>query len=179
MLIFILATAALLYVSRASLRTRGSHGFYRFLAWEALLALFVLNVEHWFDEPFSVPQILSWVCLAVSLFLVIDGVRLLRVVGNPKASRNDAALIGFEKTTTLVTVGAYRYIRHPLYSSLLFLTWGVFLKSPSPEGGALAVLATLFLTATARVEETENIRYFGAAYREYMAQTRMFIPFLF
>ncbi len=177
--IFATATAAILYISRASLRSRGSHGFYRFFAWEAILALTVLNVEYWFDEPFSVPQFVSWACLAVSLFLVIHGVRLLHAIGEPNAARNDAALIGLEKTTTLVTVGAYKYIRHPLYSSLLFLTWGVFLKSPSLVGGCLALLATLFLTATARVEETENISYFGAAYREYMEHTRMFIPFVF
>ncbi len=179
LIIFVLATTAILFISRASLRSRGSHGFYRFFAWEAILVLILLNVEHWFDEPFSVPQIISWVCFAVSLFLVIHGVRLLHVIGEPTAARMDTALIGLEKTTTLVTVGAYKYIRHPLYSSLLFLTWGVFLKSPSMLGVGLALLATLFLTATARVEEGENTRFFGAAYGEYMKHTRMFIPFLF
>ena len=35
--------------------------------------------------------------------------------------RENAALLELEKTSRLVTVGLYRYIRHPLYSSLLFL----------------------------------------------------------
>jgi protein-S-isoprenylcysteine O-methyltransferase Ste14 len=39
--------------------------------------------------------------------------------------------------------------------------------------------ATLFLLATAKVEESENVRYFGTAYAEYMKRTKMFIPFLF
>ncbi|NIQ77767.1 MAG: isoprenylcysteine carboxylmethyltransferase family protein, partial [Anaerolineae bacterium] len=67
---------------------------------------------------------------------------------------------------------------HPLYSSLLLLTWGVFLKNPSWAGCGLALGATAFLLATAKVEEAENVRYFGAAYRTYMRQTKMFIPFL-
>lgn len=179
LVVLFVVTAAILYVSRPALWRRGSHGFYRLFAWQASVALIVLNGEHWFDEPFSVPQIISWLFLAVSLFLVIHGVRLLRGIGKQDAARMDAALIGLEKTTTLVTVGAYRYVRHPLYSSLLFLTWGVFLKDPSWLGAALAVLATLFLTATARVEEAENTRYFGTAYGEYMKHTRMFIPHLF
>jgi protein-S-isoprenylcysteine O-methyltransferase Ste14 len=176
---FVVASAGIIYVSRASLRSLGFHGFYRFFAWEAILALALLNLDDWFDEPFSPTQIVSWFCLCLSLFLVIHGVQLLRMVGKPDEGRDDTPLIGMEKTTTLVTVGAYRYVRHPLYSSLLFLAWGVFLKSPSWLGGGLAIAATAFLAAAAKVEEDENTRYFGAAYREYMKQTKMFIPFLF
>lgn len=179
LVVFVLGTAFLLYISRASLRSRGSHGFYRFFAWDGILALVLFNLEYWFDDPFSLRQVVSWFCLAVSLFLVIHGVRLLRAIGEPAVTRMDATLIGIEKTTTLVTVGAYKYIRHPLYSSLLFFTWGVFLKAPSWVGLALAVLATLFLTATARVEERENLEFFGAPYTGYIRQTRMFIPFVF
>ena len=88
-------------------------------------------------------------------------------------------MLEFERTTTLVTVGAYRYIRHPLYSSLLFLAWGVAFKVPSWLSGLLAVVATLFLVATAKADEAEDIRFFGPAYQEYMKKTKMFIPFLF
>jgi len=103
----------------------------------------------------------------------------LYVVGKPDSERKDPLLLGIEETTELVTVGAYRYIRHPLYSSLLFGTWGVFFKRPSLAGACLAVIATFFLTITAKMEEAENIRFFGAAYQSYMKQTKMFFPFFF
>lgn len=177
--VFLLATAGIAYVSRASLVVPRSHGFFRFFAWEAILALTLLNVDDWFRDPFSWHQLVSWFLLVVSLFLVLHGVRLLKQIGKPDSQRNETPMIGFEKTTTLVTVGAYRYIRHPLYSSLLFLAWGVFFKAPSWVGGLLALAATLFLVTTARIEEAEDVRFFGAAYREYMKQTKMFIPFLF
>ena len=74
-------------------------------------------------------------------------------------------LLCFEKTTQLVTTGAFKYIRHPLYSSLLLLAWGVFFKRPSWVGAGVALGATAFLLATAKVEELENIRYFGATYQ--------------
>ena len=176
--VFFLATAGLVYVSRASLRQPRSHGFYRFFAWEAIVALALLNIEAWFRDPLSWHQIISWVLLVVSGVLVIHGVQLLRTIGKQDSRRNDSPMLKFEKTTALVTTGAYRYIRHPLYSSLLFLAWGIFFKSPSWLGGGLVLAATLFLVATAKVEEAEDVRFFGPAYREYITQTRMFIPYL-
>ncbi len=45
------------------MRHPGSHGFYRFFAWELLLALFVLNVRKWFYRPFTPHQLVSWLLL--------------------------------------------------------------------------------------------------------------------
>lgn len=176
---FLAASAALAYASSAALRSPKAHGFYRFLAWEAILALFLVNVEHWFRRPFCAMQIVSWLCLSVSLVLVIHGVYLLRRSGRPTAARHDPTLLAMERTTELITVGAFRYIRHPMYSSLLFLAWGIFFKSAGWLSGGLAILATAFLLATAVAEERENLRFFGDAYRDYMRRTKRFIPFLF
>ena len=176
---FLAATAFLVYVSRESLVAPRSHGFYRFFAWEMILALAFLNLDVWFREPFSWHQLISWPLLIISALLVIAAVRLLKQTGKPDDTRDDVPMVAFEKTTTLVSTGVYRYIRHPLYSSLLFLAWGIFFKTPSWLGGLLAVAATMFLVATARVEEAEDMRFFGQGYREYMQRTRMFIPFLF
>ena len=177
---FAVLSACLISISWGSLHTPRSHGFYRFFAWEFILALFLLDVDYWFDDPFSFHQIIAWLMLILSAILVIAGVRLLREIGKPdRARKDDSATIAFEKTTTLVEVGAYKYIRHPLYSSLLFLTWGIFFKAPAWQGGILALMATIFLVATAKVEEGENIRFFGAAYRAYVERTKLFVPFVF
>lgn len=147
------------------------HRFYRFFAFECLLALILLNAESWFQNPLSAIQLLSWLTLAGSLILALHGFRLLRRVGVPDED--------WENTTHLVTVGAYRYIRHPLYCSLLLLGLGAYLKDPSSILG-LALLLILFacLYATARVEEVDNLKRFGEAYRAYQAETKMFIPYL-
>lgn len=177
--IFIVGTLGIAYVSRASLRDPSSHGFYRFFAWEIILGMFLLNVDGWFRNPFSPTQIVSWILLCTSPYFVIRGVQLLRRLGQPGESRDDEPLVAFEKTTQLVTKGIYRYIRHPLYSSLFFLTWGIFFKSPSWPDAGLALLTSGFLVKTARIEEAENIRTFGPAYQDYMRRTSMFVPFLF
>lgn len=177
--VLLLGSAGILFISRKSLLRPGSHGFYRFFAWEILLVLFARNLSDWFRDALAPHQLVSWLLLVISLVLVIMGVRLLRGRGRQDAARSDPALLGLEKTAQLVTGGLYRYIRHPMYSSLLFLGWGMFFKSPSWIDAGLALACSLFLIATARVEERENLGYFGDAYAVYMRHSKRFIPFVY
>ncbi|MBM3179109.1 MAG: isoprenylcysteine carboxylmethyltransferase family protein [Chloroflexi bacterium] len=179
-IVFSLLTLFLIYISRASLRAPRSHGFYRFFAWEFMLALFLVNVKFWFQNPFAWNQLIAWTLLFASLIPLAFGVSALKSRGKPTADREgDPSLLAFEKTTQLVTSGVYKYIRHPLYSSLFLLTWGMFFKLPSITGGTLTAVATLFLVLTAKADEAECIQFFGPAYNDYMKKTKMFIPYLF
>jgi protein-S-isoprenylcysteine O-methyltransferase Ste14 len=172
LIIFIVISAGFIVYSWPFLRNPRSHGFFRFFTFEATTALILLNVIHWFQNPLSAHQIVSWVLLAASLVMAVHGFYLLGTIGKVKN-------YNIEETTALVEVGAYRYIRHPLYSSIFYMAWGVFFKDPSFLGIILVVAITAFITATAKVEERENLRKFGADYAEYMKSTKMFIPFLF
>jgi len=170
-LIFICGSAVILWFSWKPLRQPGSHGFYRFFAWEAILGLFALNVRLWFVNPLAWYQLVSWFLLFSSLIPVIYGVVWLRKVGKP----TDA----LEATTQLVTTGIYQYIRHPLYASLLYLAWGIFFKSPTLVEGLIAAVTTAFLYATARADEDECLLKFGEQYAEYLKTTKRFVPFVF
>jgi protein-S-isoprenylcysteine O-methyltransferase Ste14 len=176
--LFALMAIGSAWVSMPSLRNPGSHGFYRFFAWEVIALLFVTNVDRWFANPFSPRQMVSWTLLIVSLVLVLDAVRLFRRVGRPQHSTDNSGEYTIEQTTRLVSVGVYRWIRHPMYSSLLLVTWAIFLKAPSVIATAEAVIATGFLVATARADEREDIVKFGEAYVEYMRGTRRFVPWV-
>ncbi|NTV13656.1 MAG: isoprenylcysteine carboxylmethyltransferase family protein [Desulfobulbaceae bacterium] len=179
LLAFVSVSAYFAYVSRKSLCHQQSHGFYRFFAWEFILGLVLLNVPYWTKNIASFYQLISWLLLLISIFLVVHGVHLLKVVGKPDRNRSEVGLLDFEKTTSLVTVGAYKYIRHPLYSSLLCLAWGAFLKHPTWLGLVLVLAASFFLVLTAKQDESECLRFFGPAYQAYMRGTKRFIPFLF
>jgi len=167
-------------ISWNSLRVTRSHGFYRFFAWEFILASAVLNLNVWFINPFSWHQIISWILLILALIPLYFGVRSLITKGNPVMTREgEPQLLAFEKTSQLVTSGIYHYIRHPLYSSLLFLTWGIFFKSITLPGVVLTAAATIALILTARADEAECIRFFGENYAAYMRISKRFVPFLF
>jgi len=176
LIVFLAGSAVLFWLSRKALRAPGRHGFYRFFAWEAILGLFVLNQEPWGKDPFAPHQIASWVLMLISIFLVLQGLSLLRKMGSASDERDDDALYGFEKTTSLVTTGIYKHIRHPMYASLLALAWGAYFQHPTWIGTGIAVLASFFLLLTAKADEQECLAYFGPAYAEYMRRTRRFIP---
>lgn len=170
-IIFVCGSLGIIWISIPSLHMPGSHGFYRFFAWEIILGMFVLNLRSWFNHPFAWNQILSWIFLCTSLVPIIYGVILLRTIGKPTDP--------LEATTRLVTTGIYQVIRHPLYASLLYLAWGIFFKSPSLLDGCMVVVVTAFLYATARADEAECLVKFGDEYAGYMNKTKMFIPFIF
>jgi len=177
-IIFLAGTAFFVWVSWRSLLRPMSHGFYRFLAWECMLALVLLNFPMWTVQPFAPRQIISWSLLLISLLLAIHAVRVLRRVGRPGDERHDAELLSFERTSNLVTTGAYRYIRHPMYASLIFLAWGAFLKNISWTSTALVSGATIALYVTALRDEAESRQHFGTAYTEYMRTSKRFVPFI-
>ena len=117
--------------------------------------------------------------LIISLYLVTSGVLLLRKARKPEMVRVDDKLLRFERTTELVTAGIYKYIRHPLYSSLLFLSWGIWFKQPGVTTSMLALLSSILLYLTAKADEDECVAFFGEKYNDYMSRTKRFIPFIF
>ena len=168
------------WISRHALRRPHAHGFWRFFAWECIAALVLVNLPMWEHDPLSPRQIASWLLLAVSPWLAIHAVLLLRREGRPDdARRTDAELLGFERTSRLVTGGAFRYIRHPMYAALLALAWGAYLKHITPQSSVLVAGASLFLLLTALRDEVECRTHFGADYAAYMRRSKRFIPFVF
>lgn len=75
----------------------------------------------------------------------------------------------------LVTHGPYRWIRHPMYSAVLLLAAALALQiAAAPAWGLLACLG-LVLWQKSRLEERCLVDQ-HAAYGEFMARTRRFIP---
>ena len=174
---FIVTTIFVTFISRRTILNFRSHGFYRFIAWEVIAALIIWNLPHWFSDPFSPKQLLSWTLLFASLYFLWQGVSRLRMAKR-SSNRSESELYAFERTSELVTSGIYRYIRHPLYASLLYLAWGAFLKDISWISVILLIIASVTLFATARADENECIHFFGYQYKEYMEHTKRFIPFV-
>ena len=174
LLIITIGTIILIFFSWwASLRDKRYHGIFRFFAFESMLILVILNRLEWFHDPFSVIQIMSWLFLASSALLAIHGFYLLHTYGKPDNKSNA------ETTTKLVIKGAYKYIRHPLYTSLIIFAIGALLKRVTWIGIILVLCTIVSVFFTAKIEEKEVIRKFGSTYEEYKRKTKMFIPWLF
>jgi protein-S-isoprenylcysteine O-methyltransferase Ste14 len=77
----------------------------------------------------------------------------------------------------LVTNGPYRWVRHPMYSTLFLMGLGFLLLTANWMIGGL-MLASVVLLVWARLggEEALLIETFGEQYREYMQRSGRFIP---
>ena len=170
--IFIAGTVFLILFSwYLSLREGRYHGIPRFFAFEGLLLLFMLQWPVWFKDPLSIQQVISWLFLFSSMYYVIAAVILYHRHTNHGQN--------FENSTRLVKSGLYKYVRHPMYGSLLFLGWGMFLKNINLLSVIIIFFITIALFITAKVEEKEMVKKFGDEYREYMKMTKMWIPGIF
>ncbi len=178
-LLFVLLSVVFFAISWKPLHNPRCHGFYRFFAFEGILFLVLHNYPFWFDRWYAPKQIVSWLLLSASILFVVQGLYMLRTVGGAKAREDAPENFAFENTVNLVTGGIYRYIRHPMYSSLMLLAWGAFLKHFSLLGLAVVAATTVFLVVAGYIEEQENLEFFGPVYLEYRKTTKMFLPFLF
>ena len=178
LIVFGILSLPVILISWRTLFSIRSHGFYRFFSWECILWLLVSNFSYWFENPLGISQIISWVFLFYSIYLVLAGTLLLKKAAKAEKTRNDEKLFSFEKTTELIDHGIFKYVRHPLYSSLLFLTWGIFLKNTTGLLLIISLLSSGFLLITALFDEKECVTYFGEKYRNYMKRTKRFIPFV-
>ena len=170
---YILSTGTVLIIIFSwflSIKFKRYHGITRFFAFESVFILVMLNFNVWFVNPLSPFQLVSWLLLILSIYVVITGYLLLKRKGKPDTN--------FENTSKLVKSGIYGYIRHPLYLSIFLLGTGVMLKDPKLAQLILGLINLIAIYITARIEENEMIAKFGDEYRTYMKETKMFFPFV-
>jgi len=177
-ILFFLLSIPLIIFSWHPLKNPEHHGFYRFFAFECILIIIISNAPYWMGNLINPAQFLSGVFLTTSVLFVFLALFQLKRAGGKRASSTNPENYNFENTNNLVSSGIYKYIRHPMYSSLLFLTWGAFLKHFTWYGLVPALAASVFIYLAVKKEEKENISYFGEAYKNYIQKTKKFIPFI-
>jgi protein-S-isoprenylcysteine O-methyltransferase Ste14 len=175
---FTVLSLPLLAISRRCVLSLKNHGLYRLVVWECILWLLIQNYRYLIVETFDFQQLISSALMVVSLMFVLSAVFIMRKKGMASNTRHDHALFEFERTTVLIESGIFKHVRHPMYSSLLFLAWGILLRNIETTLLVVALIATCSGIFTALMEEQENKKYFGERYRRYMLRTKMFIPYV-
>jgi len=79
----------------------------------------------------------------------------------------------------LATNGAFRLMRHPIYSGLTLLALGSAICAPTAVIWSAFVLMAIGSELRARSEEVVLKQAFGEAYVAYSKRTRRFLPFVY
>jgi len=77
----------------------------------------------------------------------------------------------------LVTTGAYNYIRHPMYTSVLLMMFAVLVSTPTLLEFLFFIALIIVLVLKAKREELLWCGH-DKAYLEYKEHTKLFIPYI-
>lgn len=107
-------------------------------------------------------------CAVIALLLILNGwYNIYKKYWSKERGRGE-----------LVTSGIYKYIRHPQYTGLLLLSLGMLIEWATVPLLIMFPVMVFMYTRLAKREEKDMIKEFGEAYKQYMAKTKMFIPFV-
>ncbi len=90
--------------------------------------------------------------------------------------KNWAVALVTKEGHTLVTSGPYRWVRHPMYSTIFLQSIAYFLLSANWVIGISGLGTSILCVARVDEEEALMIEEFGDQYRAYMERTGRFLP---
>lgn len=155
---------------------KGSRGEWYLVVQAGLFLLLAFGPRTWRGLPaWSPPYI--WLGSLGGGALLLAGT-LLAATGAVNLGKNLTPLPRPKEKATLIVTGAYRLVRHPIYSGLTFMAfgWGLWLHSWLTIGYALLLFA--FFDVKSRREE----RWLAEKFPEYAAyrkRVRKLIPFVY
>lgn len=112
---------------------------------------------------------------ALLIFFLGCGFGLYTVKHNQLGNFNITPEI--KQNASLITTGAYRYIRHPMYFSVLLMMLGIVVSKPTILSFVIFVLLIITLFMKAQKEEMLWMER-SCEYKIYMQHTKKIIPFI-
>ena len=128
---------------------------------------FIFNYSTFLRErvPDYIRIPVAGVVLICGWYLARDGMR--RVFGTKR------------EKPELISDGAFRFVRHPIYTGALLFYFGAVCITLSIASAALWLLIVVFYYLISRYEERILTNTFGEEYTAYMKRTGMLFPRLF
>ncbi len=136
-----------------------------------LISLVLLLVTGWINRQVDLPPISDNPFLLDSVFIIACVLTLAIVIWSVRS------LPTADRGNRLVTTGAFRYVRHPLYAAFLSVfNFGLAVFLNSYLFIAWALLLHAVWAFLVRDEERMLIEFFGDSYRDYQERTGRFFP---
>jgi protein-S-isoprenylcysteine O-methyltransferase Ste14 len=100
----------------------------------------------------------------------------LNLVADGSFKKNETTVKPLEESTALISTGAFRVSRHPMYLGFVLVLFGIAVLMGSLTPYAVVFIFTIFMDVVfIRFEEKELERTFGEAWFEYRSKVRRWI----
>ena len=120
----------------------------------------------------------EYTAVAIGTLLLVAGAALRRYCFNALGKSFTGTVI-VSPDQRIVQQGVYRLVRHPSYTAAFLMFIGIGLALGSWISLAILFLVHCYLYgARVAVEERALVETLGEPYRQYMARTKRFIPFV-
>jgi protein-S-isoprenylcysteine O-methyltransferase Ste14 len=140
------------------------------ILWSAVIA-FMIDPAYMAWASMPLPTWLRWAGVAVCVTTLALLAWTLRDLG-----RNLTDTVVTRQAATLVTHGAYRWVRHPFYACMALMILGNALMAANWFMLAAGAVVLSLIVARTKTEEEKLVARFGDAYRSYMKRTGRFVP---
>jgi protein-S-isoprenylcysteine O-methyltransferase Ste14 len=140
------------------------------ILWSAVIA-FMIDPAYMAWASMPLPIWLRWAGVAVCVTTLALLAWTLRDLG-----RNLTDTVVTRRAATLVTHGAYRWVRHPFYACMALIILGNALMAANWFMLAAGAVVLSLIVVRTKTEEEKLVARFGDAYRSYMERTGRFVP---
>ena len=142
------------------------------LAGLAYLIVYAINPRWVSATLIEMPIALRWTGAFIAFFVTPPFIHWAQ----SSLGKNVSPTITLRDDHSLITIGPYRYIRHPLYTAGMTLYTGLFLISGTWPFFAALIFGFIVILARLPKEEANLRARFGADYDAYAARTGRFFP---
>ena len=150
--------------------TRDRKGTAYVIAQLLIIGVYLLVMRY---RIFQAPTALSWIAITGFVFgLAIMSAAALQL------NKNLSPLPKPKEKSRLITSGAYKYVRHPIYAGLALSAFAWAILNGNPIQLALAIALAGLLNFKAKHEEKLLERVFSS-YSEYKSKTGKLLPRFF
>jgi protein-S-isoprenylcysteine O-methyltransferase Ste14 len=123
------------------------------------------------------PQVQSPEIFILSDILVIGGL-IIAIIARKELAGNWSGGVDFKKNHELIKTGIYKYIRHPIYTGILFMILGSALLIGIWEGIIVFSVSLLIFWVKLKDEEKMMTKHFPKEYMEYKKLVNALVPFI-
>ncbi len=141
------------------------------LTWSLVILQFTMLGILLFTGPVIPRPTASWVLVIIGSVIILWAIQSIRL-------GNLSILPFVREGGYMVAKGPYKYIRHPMYTGLIFIAWGLVANEITVLRTICALILTLVLIVKLQIEE-EYLKKSFPPYQEYQQRTKRLFPFIY